>query len=124
VISLCQPLTPCCCLLCSCPVLLCIVTQASEVTVFRIDLLASNELAFTKVHTLPVAGGGSMAVFLGEPSGPTATANGEVYIVATSYHDPRTGAHCVCACVCACVRACVRALGMRTASRCVRLPLT
>ena len=48
-------------------------------------------LTFTKVHTLPVAGAGSMAIFSGPVDGPAATAGGAVYIAATSYHDPRTG---------------------------------
>lgn len=68
---------------------------ANEITIFRIEErsngIADSVLAFNKAHTLPVAGAGSMAVFLGPSDGPVATARGEVYIAATSYHDPRTG---------------------------------
>ena len=71
---------------------------ANEITIWRIDErsagnngIGENALTFTKVHTLPVAGAGSMAVFLGPPDGPAATGRGEIYIAATSYHDPRTG---------------------------------
>ena len=71
---------------------------ANEITIWRVDERSAgnndigyNPLSFTKVHTLPVAGAGSMAIFLGPPDGPFATARGEIYIAATSYHDPRTG---------------------------------
>ena len=62
---------------------------ANALTVWRIDKDGPS-LRFVPLPelTMPVAGGGSMAVFGGGGDGGE---RGELIIAATSYHDPRTG---------------------------------